>query len=428
MVFILLTGFVGWEAKRSNMLPSMKELLVCRETDEEKVETKGIVCFAGAEYKLPTWTNRQHVMSRMSKKYPVLYVEPRVWVFRYIWRNLAKPGRLLSYIGKLFWFEQDKSTGILIKAQWNLIPWSREVAWIGWLNHMINRYNVLLTAWWLGFRSGRRIMWIYDTEAAEYLSAFSEDKIVYDCVDDHARQAGVDRNSGRVVDEEAKIMDQADLVTVTSRYLYRRKKKSNDNVQLVMNAGDVDLYIKEKKRKPQSLRGIRGPILGMVGALDDYKVDFAMLYKVATRQSDWNLVFIGAPVVDQRSRWLKRLSKLKNVYLLGAIEKEKVPAYVHSFDVCLIPYRANKYNEASFPLKFWEFMATGKPIVVTGLPELKEYRNLIGYAKRYKDFVHETERALRSPVFGSEERRREAKRHSWDRRVEELSKLVRKTR
>jgi len=164
----------------------------------------------------------------------------------------------------------------------------------------------------------------------------------------------------------------------------------------------------------------------MVGALDEYKIDFGMLLEVAREREEWQFVFVGKPVVDHKSGLLKKLSKLKNVHLLGQVDRQRVPQYVYNFDVCVIPYRANKYNAASFPLKFWEFMATGKPVVVTGLPELKMYQAMIGYAKNKKEFITKIEQALRERPGTARERKLEAGKHSWERRAGAIIKVLKK--
>ncbi|MFH1353897.1 MAG: oligosaccharide flippase family protein [bacterium] len=413
IVFALLVGFIWREVRRSKLLPG---LAVLRKRNTGKAN---IVCFAGAFYDQPTWTNRQHVMSRVAKKYPVLYVEPRVWVVRFLAQNWRQPHAIASFLKRIMWYEK-RDEQLFIKAQWNLIPGSREIKAIALINHALNRWCVLLTAWWLGFDAkSKLVIWIYDTEAAEYLSAFNKVKVVYDCVDDHAVQAGPDRNARRVELEEKKILGRADLVTVTSQRLLALKKSQNKNVQLVLNAGDVEMYATSSTLGVSSDK----PVLGSVGALDAYKYDFDLLYAVAKAKPGWNFVFVGAPVVGSRAAFDK-LAKLNNVHIVGAVPREQAPDYVQAFDVCLIPYRDSRYNAASFPLKFWEFMATGKPIVVSGLPELEGYRPLIGYAASVEEFMRECETWLANKERGSEQRKSLAREHSWKKRVERLLAII----
>lgn len=288
------------------------------------------------------------------------------------------------------------------------------------------------TASRLGFLDGKTVMWIYDTEAAEYLPQFQYATIVYDCVDNHAAQAGVNRNSKRVHMEERAILKRADLVTVTSKRLLKMKRQHTKNIHLVLNAGDVELFQRkllpqEQEHARKALFHISHPILGSVGALDSYKYDFDLLLTSATNHPEWQFVFVGSPLVDKKVKALKNLTKLKNVHMLGSVVREHVPAYVEYFDICLIPYKDNTYNQASFPLKFWEFMATGKPIVVSGTPELMEYQSMISYATSAKQFSKHVAGILVSGAKKDAARAELAAEHTWEKRAKELMKLLKKT-
>lgn len=389
-----------------------------------------IICFAGAPYDAPTWTNRQHVMTCLAKLYPVLYVEPRVWIVRAVRRFLARR-----------WRPTMQHQLLYVVSQWNALPGSRELTFIAQFNHALNRWFIKRQAQRLGFvaRTGQSsgdsalVVWLYDTEAAAYLASFPQATVVYDCVDDHAAQAGMDRNPQRVVQEEAAILQRADLVTVSSRRLFALKRANHPNIHLVLNAGDVVKFEHASGYRPVDLDHIPLPIIGTVGTLDAYKVDFELVRAVAKARPQWQFVLIGSPIVDAeeaRRSGLKQLAALANVHLLGPRSRHLVPAYVANFDVCMIPYRNSRYNAASFPLKFWEFMAAGKPIVAAGVPELKAYRDYISYAERTDEFVAGIERALAEA--GEDARDREVRRalareHSWEKRTERLRQLMNET-
>lgn len=431
-VFIILVGYITYEAHRSQLLPELMLAFLPRrkrpiEVGEITVAHVKVICFAGAAFDQTVWTNRQHVMSRVATHHPVLYIEPRKWIVRQLWQVVVHPTRFLSLFKRLFWYER-KGENLWVKAQWNLIPWSREVKVIAWFNHMLNRFVILMFARFLGFTSRPLVVWVYDTEATEYLSAFAGATVMYDCVDDHAAQAGVDRNPKRVQEEEEWLLERANIVTVTSKHLFTMKRKRHSNVHLVLNAGNVNLFLEAPRHTNRAslkdLQGLPHPIIGTVGTLDSYKIDFALVEKVAQEKSSWQFVFVGSSLVGQRRADMRRLSRLPNVHFLGAVPQQEVPAYVAHFDVCLIPYKASRYNEASFPLKFWEFMATGKPIVVSGVPELREYKPLVAYVKTSKDMREEIEAALAAPTTGAGERIQLAKSHTWEKRVEQLLKLV----
>lgn len=411
ILFALLTGYILWESHRQKLLSFDKLWITSRRTSTTK-----IICFAGAPYDLPAWTNRQHMMTRLAEKYPVLYVEPRVWIAR----SLFKPGFWWHWL----WYGR-RGQQLFIKAQWNLVPGSREVQAIAWFNHALNRWCLKVWAWWLGFHGEKVVLWLYDTEAAEYLSAWPMATVVYDCVDDHGVQAGVDRNPQRVQEEEAAIIKRAKLVLTTSRRLFELKRNQHPNVHLLLNAGDVTAFLASVAVAPV-IAALPKPVIGTVGALDGYKIDFELLLHVARRRTDWHFALVGEPILDRGNVLLEELQALPNVHLLGSVDHRAVPSYVHGFDVSIIPYRSNAYNAASFPLKFWEFMATGKPVVVTGVPELKEYQSLIGYAESAEDFERKIEVALTGGNEQTEQRRALAREHTWEQRAQQAIILLEK--
>lgn len=426
ILFVLLSVYIWWEARRSKLLPPVGRALQQFGLNTAGEAATKIICFAGAKYDLPYWTNRQHIMSRVSKEHPVLYVEPRIWIVRAIMKEWRNPRKLFQFFWRLIVWEHA-SDSLVVISQWNLIPGSRESRVISLINHYLNSWWVLLRARLLGFAPSKSIMWVYDTEAAEYLRSFKRSKVVYDCVDDHAAQAGVDRNPARVEDEEKRILARADLVTVTSRRLFELKRDKAKRIELVLNAGDVKLFQLGQHvclDHHDPLVDIERPIVGSVGALDDYKIDSELIIEVAQAHPDWQFVFLGERVVDSTNEHIDKLQTFSNIHFTGAVNRKTAPCYVKSFDVCMIPYKESRYNEASFPLKFWEFMATGKPVVVSGLPELSEYRDLIGYASSPSEFASMVEQSLKSPDLHANERIELARKHSWEKRASRLLELL----
>lgn len=425
-VFLIMAGYMLYQAKRDQLIPTLLPIDPTQVASRQQQQV--IICFAGAAYNQPSWTNRQHMMSRVAEHTPVLYIEPRIWIVRFLIRHWRKPQAITSLLHRLAGVEQVLPN-LFIKSQWNLLPFSRELKSIAAINCWLNRASVLRAAHKLGFISKQTVLWLYDTESAEYLSAFPGIFTIYDCVDDHAAQAGVDRNPRRVADEEQAILSRANVVTVTSKKLLAIKHEQHSNVHLVLNAGDVDsvLFAEQQPVTPAvtaRMKNIPHPIIGSVGALDSYKLDFDLLSSVATAQPTWQFVLIGEPVVDHDRGKLEQLRQLPNVHLLGAVDHTQVAQYVSFFDVCCIPYRSSRYNEASFPLKFWEFMVTGKPIVVTGLPELREYNHLINYVQTPAEFTAAIQSALHDPNQGKSERIALAATHTWQNRVDQIMALL----
>ncbi|MDP3685677.1 MAG: hypothetical protein Q8R32_02500, partial [bacterium] len=218
---------------------------------------KDVIIFAGALYDAPLWTNRQHIATRLADRgWRVLYVEPRL----FIWRQLF--GRFHGTRGRWRWLlrqiaPQRARPNLWVQAQANLIPGSRRMPAIGWLNHVLwNGWHVRLHAWELGFQNPALL--IYDTEAAEFLDDFPRSRVVYDCVDDHRAQAGVSRSAALVAREESALASRADAITVTTQPLFKRFSKVHQNVHLVPNAADVAAFSPAFAGSPARQRGEEG--------------------------------------------------------------------------------------------------------------------------------------------------------------------------
>ncbi|MBN2302715.1 MAG: glycosyltransferase, partial [Lentisphaerae bacterium] len=145
---------------------------------------------------------------------------------------------------------------------------------------------------------------------------------------------------------------------------------------------------------------------------------------------DWQIVLIGPVDEAERITIVGRLGQYANIHLFGPRPYNSLPGYLKGIDVCLIPYALNAYTQGVFPMKFFEYMATGKPIVSTALPSLRDYEWLSPQARSYEEFVSEIEHA-RHDDFTRQERLNEAEQHTWETRVHQMltiiSKIAKKT-
>ena len=240
-------------------------------------------------------------------------------------------------------------------------------------------------------------------------------------------QAGVDRNSDRVKEEEEAIAKRADAISTTAQILYDKFIKLNNNTVLNPNAADVSKFLEQTTEDPADIKEIPHPRIGTVGALDDYKIDSNLLLSVAKEKKDWHFVLVGPEdyaTKKDANGGIGELKSLPNVHFLGSKKSDEVPAYVNSFDVTMIPYRKSRYNDASFPLKFWEFMASGKPVIASGLPELEKYKGLVNLANDSVEFIKGVEEGLKDSSEKREARIAEARLHDWKTRVDVVEKLL----
>ena len=124
---------------------------------------------------------------------------------------------------------------------------------------------------------------------------------------------------------------------------------------------------------PSDLEAILRPRIGFIGAVSEYKVDFDLIAAVADARPDWHWVLIGQLGEGQPGTSAAKLRR-PNIHLLGPRPYDALPGYLRGFDVAVLPCPLNAYTRAMSPMKFFEYLAAGRPIVATPVDGIMEYR------------------------------------------------------
>lgn len=226
-----------------------------------------------------------------------------------------------------------------------------------------------------------RVLWFTRPVYARLLRAPCWDAVVYDCSDfwtNGVQAVGrVARFRARRLErEEAALIRGSDRVFAASVFLAERiRNRFGREVELVENGVDLALFASAPPEPPPDIADLPRPRLGFVGGLKSHKIDFELLHQVAASNPAWSVVLIG-PVeggTDRRGDFA-RLCDLPNVRWLGPRPAADIPRYLKAMDVGLLPYRDVAYNEGVFPLKFFEYLAAGLPVVGSSLPATATYR------------------------------------------------------
>jgi GT2 family glycosyltransferase/ubiquinone/menaquinone biosynthesis C-methylase UbiE/glycosyltransferase involved in cell wall biosynthesis len=229
--------------------------------------------------------------------------------------------------------------------------------------------------------------------------------VIYDCMDQWENFPGI----GRVVVEmQIQLVKECDLLVVTAQKLYQRWREFNRPMVLARNAVDYDYYSQEC-RPNGLLEKFPHPIIGYYGAIAEW-FDLDLMAYVARRRLEYAFVFIGGVFnVD-----ISGLEKLPNVHFLGQQPYETMPLYLYHFDVCLIPFKVNAITEATDPVKLYEYLSAGKPVVSAALSELEHYRENLYIARGNEDFLTKLDQAVcEVPGDGVSQRITVAKQNTW---------------
>jgi glycosyltransferase involved in cell wall biosynthesis len=233
--------------------------------------------------------------------------------------------------------------------------------------------------------------------------------LVYDRIDLHAGFPGV---PAEIEEVEAELIRAADLVLATASALAERPRALGARVLFLPNAADLRTF------SPRLRDGAPGEVrIGYVGALGPW-FDSEALRHAARAFPDWRFRLAGRVEAPE----VAALSGLPNVELAGEIPFREVPGFLAGLGVALVPFRDLPLTRAVDPVKLYEALAMGLPVVARRLPETERWSEPLVYLyETPEDFVRQVRRAVEedSPERRAE-RSRAAQSESWDRRSEEL--------
>jgi GT2 family glycosyltransferase len=262
---------------------------------------------------------------------------------------------------------------------------------------------VQLPFWWpLAAETWRRFAW----------------PVVYDCMDDHA---GFSTNRSAMVAQEEELLRETHLVVVSSLKLYDGCRAFTDRLLLLRNACDYEHFA----RVGPPPGGAR-PVIGYYGAIADW-FDSDLVADLAARRPDWDFVLVGSTFTAD----LSRLAGLPNVALPGEQPYASLPTWLDRFDALILPFTRLPLTEATNPVKAYEILAAGRPLVSVPLPEMVALSPWVRLASTAEEFEAELAAALRENAASDpgqvEARRAFARDNTWARRHAVLAPRVRDT-
>jgi teichuronic acid biosynthesis glycosyltransferase TuaH len=245
---------------------------------------------------------------------------------------------------------------------------------------------------------------------------------VYHCVDplviDHDRKHGII--------SELQIVKDVDLLFCTSKQLFDEKSVLNANTYFIPNA--ADLTLSSKALEPglpvhPLIAKIPGPIIGYFGNIER-RMDFKLLEQVVLLNKNKSFVFVG-PIDEEYVG--EAFRELENVYFIGRLPYQDMPSVVKGFDICMIPFKKDEYSATIFPLKLFEYLGAGKPVVATDFNlDLRDFTaDVIPYCNTATEFSAAiAEQLLKNDSSSQSKRLKIAEKNTWDIRLQEFSEIL----
>jgi glycosyltransferase involved in cell wall biosynthesis len=252
--------------------------------------------------------------------------------------------------------------------------------------------------------------------------ALKPDLNIYQCVDPMITP--YDMKHGIV--SELQLVKQSDMVICTAKALYEEKRQVNPKTYFVPNAADISHS--SKALDPALplhplLKEYKKPIIGYFGSIER-RMDYGLLQKVITTNPDKSFVFVGPMYREHLPDWF---FNSPNVHLPGPVPYDEMPSMLKGFDITIIPFKKDEVSATIFPLKLFEYLGAGKPVIITDFnPDLKDYtRDAVEICSTADEFSAAINEILQNDSAAKQAYRlRVAQENTWDIRADEIARLI----
>ncbi len=380
------------------------------------------IIFVSMETWDDVWRRNQFICAELARRQPfrrILFVGPAVDM-----SAAARRGRA----------DEMRGRGTRAVSELPNITVTRPVKWLpnrlGFARHANEaalRRHVRREAGRLGFyaKGKRPLLWLNPYYAEHMSGRMSESATIYDITDDWTHFGRDRRQQQRVTAQDRALCDKADAIIVCSEALLASKHAYADRVSLIKNGVDCRHYatvMEAEATHPECTQSWERPVLGYTGTIHRDRLNVAMVYQMASRMDRGSVVLIGPNHLNARERQM--LESTGRVAIAGVVPYQQLPHYMRAFDVCIVPHCVTPFTESLNPIKLWEYLASGKPIVSTPVAGFRDYPEHVRIAADAEAFLAAAYGAVSENGTCAAERRRLAADHSWATRVDQVEAVM----
>lgn len=409
--------------------------------------SKDLILFATADWAEQYWTNKQRMADQFSQLgFRVLYVES--FGLRSPGANKKDIKRLLRRLWAGLMPAKKIKNNLWVLSPLVIPRWQNPR--IAKLNQFLLSLQIKLFQWFHHFKN--EIVWTYHPFITPLLKSLQAKSLYYHVVDNITAVPNIDAQL--YLETEKSFLSNVTAIFVTSfplknyyetlmnalaltgrasedlrikntssTQIFGSSSREGERIPVYYSPNVVDVTHFSKARdlqaEPHDLQPIAKPRLLYYGVLSDFKLDVALLHFIAAKQPEWQLVLIGEEREGQQSPLLQALKKLPNVHCLGYRAYADLPPYLSAVDVGILPLQDNSYTRFMFPMKFFEFLAAGLPVVSTPVDALIPYTDFFTVAETADDFIIAIENAIheKKSTLTVDEMQ---KKYSWEARMTQV--------
>jgi len=364
---------------------------------------------------------RHHLANELAKEGDrVLFIEGFYTISKFLKKpNLSKFFRFLSR-------PREISRNLFIVSVIPFLPFGEFSSLVSWINWSAARFFIKRAMKELGFK--KCVLFIFAYNADSLIGRMDEQISVYFCNDAFDKLYNRESLRHKVAALEQQLIQKADAVITVSEKLTEERSPFAKSIATVHHGVDYQLFedVLVSGPAPEDISKIRRPVIGYSGVVR-HIIDLDLLQYVAARHPEWSVVVVG-PVTESDKRYYDKvevLKKMANVHFLGPKPSDEIPRYINQFDVCMLPYTLEEVSTYyAAPLKFYEYLAAGKPVVSTVGPKEMDDGIVINAVTR-ETFLSGVEKALTMTSAELIRKRKEAaKLNSWSERVNSIAEFL----
>ena len=365
------------------------------------------------------WRRNQFICAELvrdAENRRILFVGVQRNVLRYL-----RAGRWRALVRDPTW-QVPGQPNITVTTTLRVFP--ERFRWGRWCNEWITRRHVRKVATTLGL--SKPLLWLNPHSAVHMVGRMNERAVIYDITDDWEKVNQAPALTAEISQQDAELGCRADEVIVCSpALLVSKAAKFGREVHLIPNGVNPDHYL----LVTDASLPVTGPaqtwpkpVLGYTGTVHPQRVDVALVTALAERFPEGSIVLIGPNLLEEADQALLR--QYPNIRLVGAVPYQKLPDWMRAFDVCIVPHLVTTFTESLNPIKLWEYLAAGKPIVSTPVAGFREFPQFVRLAADADAFADSVQAAIAEGSALADARRAEARKHSWRSRVEQIEAIL----
>ncbi len=395
-----------------------------RESICPMLEKRSIICFAGEDWWYHHPHSKNHLMRRFAR------AGNRVIFVNSISMGLPSVksrdffGKIKRKLKSYAKFARRTEEGILVVSPITLPFYSSRLA------RLVNRFLLATQIKLLMIANDTRnpILWVAIPTARDMVGRLGESLFIYHVSDKYEANRMDHAISNQAIAEMHKdLLARADLIYYSGRKLIEDELADHPEIKekakLLEQAVDFGHFASataQSWNSPDDMAAIAQPRLGYFGAIDSWLLDQELIRYVSAQRPHWQWVLLGLKAVRLD------IEDLPNVHHLGSKPYTDMPRYAAGFDVCVLPWVTNnEFVTYGSAIKVREYLATGKPVVITPLYEYEPLDGILRISRGYDDFIGKVESALHGDSEVDQRARQEAvKESTWDVRAEEVSRDI----